>query len=180
VESRDFKLQKEAADINEIVEHAVERISSFANDKNIMIHLNLEPMFLVEFDSVLIHEVILNLIENALKYSPPNSNIFISSREVNDQVIVVIEDEGFGIAKEDQPRIFEKFYRSNQENSSIKGSGLGLYLVKYFIELHNGSIFLESAVGKGTKVTISLPTMDDSTALTDYNIGPSGDFKESV
>ena len=167
VESRDFKLNKDAADINKVIEATVKKLQPLAQQKSISMELELEPMFSIEIDAILIQEVILNIIENAIKYSGNDKSIFISSKEVVDEVIITIEDQGAGIPKEHQEQIFDKFYRGDQEKSSIKGSGLGLYLVKYFVELHKGKIHLESEVGQGTKITLSLPTLEDSPLITD-------------
>ena len=72
-------------------------------------------------------------------------------------MVFSVRDNGPGIAKEDRAHIFEKFFRGKAQQSNIKGTGLGLFLVKYFVELHGGEVFLESDVGKGTKVGFALP-----------------------
>ncbi len=157
VESRDFRISRDSADINEIIESVVEQLDTLSQSKHILIDIKLEPIFLVEMDQVLIHEVVLNLIENAIKYTPENGRVVVSSREVDDQVFVVVEDNGLGIPAEEQAQIFEKFYRGQLGRSQPRGSGLGLYLVKYFVELHGGRVFLESNVGSGTRVGFNLP-----------------------
>ncbi|MCB0385209.1 MAG: ATP-binding protein, partial [Bdellovibrionales bacterium] len=116
-----------------------------------------EPMFLIEMDSILIREVILNLIENAIKYTPDGGTVLILSREEDDMVRVVVQDTGVGIAPEEQARVFDKFVRGQQHSLITKGTGLGLYLVKYFIELHGGQVKMESEMGKGTRFEFSLP-----------------------
>jgi signal transduction histidine kinase len=109
-------------------------------------------------DVTLIVRVISNLVENAIKYSGEGSSIKIVSTDDEKWVYVKIEDNGAGIKKEDLEHIFDKFYRvKNDANHAIKGSGLGLYLVKYFVELHGGNIEVESEVGKGTTFSIKLP-----------------------
>lgn len=161
-ESKDFKPNKDAADINKIVEDVVSRLESLAKERQISMHLNLEPLFLIEVDPVMIREVILNLVENAIKYSKDGGEIEVETQEINDLVKVIVRDNGVGIPPADLERIFEKFYRGRQEKSSIKGSGLGLYLVKYFVELHNGELRIKSEDDIGTEVTISLPTFEES------------------
>ena len=108
-------------------------------------------------DRILIHEVILNLIENAIKYTPQGGHIKVSSTEIDEQVVVVVEDSGDGIDKSEIVKVFDKFHRGKDHSMKTKGSGLGLYLVKYFIELHGGEVFLESERGKGTTVGFTLP-----------------------
>lgn len=157
VESRDFRISKDASDINEIIEAVVTQLEPLARNKKINLAVALEPMFLIEVDQVLIHEVILNLVENAIKYTPDSGQVKISSQEVDDRVIIMVEDSGPGIPEREQAQIFEKFFQGELGKSQPKGSGLGLYLVKYFIELHSGKIFLESSAKQGTKVGFSLP-----------------------
>lgn len=157
VESREFKILKETADLNTVIENAVDRLLPLANSKSITIHLNLEPMFLIEFDVTLMTEVIQNLIENAIKYTSADGQIHITSTETETDVLVTIRDTGEGISPEDQQLIWKKFVRGKNQELKTKGSGLGLYLVKYFIELHGGKISLKSEIGKGTTFYISLP-----------------------
>lgn len=157
VESRDFKLNKEVVDINELIDQARQRLQQVAKDRRIQLECHLEPMFSIELDPTLIFEVILNLVENAIKYTPENGSVKVISQEVADRVSVLVEDNGPGIPVEDQSRIWEKFYRGSLHSMSTKGSGLGLYLVKYFIELHGGEVFLKSTPGQGTRIGFSLP-----------------------
>lgn len=162
VESRDFKIIKETADLNGVIETVVERLQPLAETKNLQIQLNLEPMFLIEFDVTLMTEVVLNLVENAIKYTPVNGHVFVNSFETSSEIILEIKDSGEGISAEDQMHIFKKFVRGKNQELKTKGSGLGLYLVKYFIELHGGSISLESTVGQGTTFRVRLPIDADS------------------
>jgi two-component system phosphate regulon sensor histidine kinase PhoR len=164
VESRDFRISKEAADINEIVFKVMEQLRPLAQNKSQTLNTNLEPMFSVELDSVLIQEVILNLVENAIKYTPEGGEITVSSKEIDDKVIFSVRDNGPGVSSEDKKKIFSKFYRVNANEAKQKGSGIGLYLVKYFIELHGGRVFVESELGCGAKIGFTLPVMDESIA----------------
>jgi two-component system phosphate regulon sensor histidine kinase PhoR len=157
VESKDFKINKETADINGVIENVIERTRPLAKSKSISIILNLEPMFLVEFDVTLMTEVMLNLVENAIKYTPINGQITIHTTETDTDVLVSVSDTGEGIDPEDQIHIWKKFVRGKNQELKSKGSGLGLYLVKYFIELHGGTITLKSELGKGTTFDVSLP-----------------------
>ncbi len=166
VESRNFSINKDSADMNEIIEAVVNQLEPLALNKRIMITKQLEPMFLIEVDQILVHEVVLNLIENAIKYTPEGGTVKVSSREVDDRVLVMVEDSGPGIPPNEQMRIFEKFYRGELGKTQSKGSGLGLYLVKYFVELHEGRVFLESTMGHGTRVGFSLPLGESGGVLT--------------
>lgn len=157
IEAKDFKIRKEVTDLNENIEKVIIQLIPLAQEKKIQIVSELEPMFSVELDTTLIREVILNLVENAIKYTPPQGQVTVTSQEKDDNVTVIVEDTGPGIPPEEQSQIWEKFTRGSQTASDSSGSGLGLYLVKYFIELHGGRVFLESMVGKGTKIGFSIP-----------------------
>ena len=174
VESRDFRINKDAADINEIIEVVISQLDPLAKHKKIQLLTTLDPIFLIEVDHVLIREVILNLVENAIKYTPEGGTVKVTSQEVDDQVFVVVEDTGPGIPTNEQEKIFEKFFRGELGKSQPKGSGLGLYLVKYFVELHNGKVFLDSSA-KGTRVGFSLPTNDIITEPDYKPISPVGE-----
>ena len=157
VESGTFKFKKEATDLNEVIENVYNQVLPLAKQKRIGLTLQLEPLFSIEIDSILIQEVILNLVENAVKYTPEEGSIYIRSTEENDWVSVVVEDTGPGISAEESSKVFEKFYRGETQRMTTKGSGLGLFLVKYFIELHGGRVKLKSQKGKGTQIGFDLP-----------------------
>ncbi len=178
VESRDFRINKESSDINEIIETVCEQLSRLAQTKAVHLNLQLEPMFLIEVDTVLMHEVVLNVVENAIKYSPDGAEVVVTSREVDGQVIVMVEDKGAGIPQEEQAHVFEKFYRGEMGKHQSKGSGLGLYLVKYFIEKHGGKVLLESEFGKGTKIGFSLP-INDGEATEAITPEPAGELHDA-
>lgn len=157
VESRDFQILKEVADLNEVIENVTERLKPVAKTKNVAVELNLEPMFLIEFDVTLMTEVFLNLIENAIKYTPTNGKVSVRTTETDTEILIEIQDTGEGIAPDDQLLIWKKFVRGRNQDQKTKGTGLGLYLVKYFIELHGGSITLKSDLGVGTTFYVRLP-----------------------
>lgn len=181
VEAKDFQIQKEVMDINESIERVISRLQPLAIEKGLSIEKALEPMFSIEADTTLIQEVIHNLIENAIKYTPALSTtgtrgrIVITSQERDDNVVVVVEDNGPGIDPRDQKDIWLKFTRGQNQmagGQEIRGTGLGLYLVKYFIELHGGQVFLESTPGIGTKIGFSIPISEESGAPADNETAP--------
>jgi len=158
LETSDIPLQKATKDINAVVAEVVDSKQFLAREKNISLSTELEPIFAFKFDAKLIRRVLSNLVENAIKYSPQGTSITVRSSEEADWVKVSVADRGAGIPPEEQDRIFSKFYRcGNDETSRVKGSGLGLYLVKYFVELHKGLVELKSEIGRGSVFTISLP-----------------------
>ncbi len=157
IESSNLQLNLSSVDINKIIENAVKGLEFERASKEIEINKNLSPLYPIKVDEKLIHRVIANIVENAIKYTPEKSSIDIISEDDEEWVYISIRDNGPGIPAEDLEHIFDKFYRvKNDDSHKIKGSGLGLYLVKYFIELHEGSIFVESEVGEGTTFNIKL------------------------
>lgn len=165
IESQEIKLQLRSKDINTLMTEVIDKCEFLAKKKNIQILSEFEPMFSIKIDEDLVRQVFTNLVENAIKYSPENSRILVTTEEHNGKIIVQVADQGIGIPSEDVPHIFTKFYRSQSvKNSSIGGSGLGLYLSKYFVELHQGDIKVESLQQKGSTFTVELP-MDLGTQL---------------
>lgn len=158
IESQGIELHKQSKDINQLIKDVVKKHEFLAQVKKIKIIQNLEPLFPLTIDPELMKQVLSNLIENAIKYSFENSKITINSKEINDIVVIEVIDTGMGIPSIDLPNVFMKFFRShNVKTSTIKGTGLGLYLASYFIQLHKGQIFAESEPGKGSKFIIHIP-----------------------
>ena len=157
IESKNLDIKRVSKDVNKIIEDVVHNLRFETKVKNIAIHTELAPLYPIYIDPVLINRVISNLLENAIKYSGDNSKIEVKTWDDEKFVYVKIEDNGPGIKAEDLENIFEKFYRvKNDSTHKIKGSGLGLYLVKYFVELHGGTISAKSDFGKGTIFQIKL------------------------
>lgn len=157
IESSNFGLNKVSKDVNSLIEAVVKDLSFSAGQKEIMIKKELAPLYPIQIDSTLITRVISNLVENAIKYSGNGSFVHVKTWDDDKWVYIEITDNGTGIPPEEISNIFEKFYRiKNDANHSIKGTGLGLYLVKYFVELHGGTISVESTLGKETKFLVKL------------------------
>ncbi len=158
IEGSKVHLNITSKDINTVIQEVVKTKALLASSKNIEIKMSLEPLFAFKFDVKLIQQVISNLIENAINYSPANSKVIIESKEEKSFIKISVVDEGSGIPEEEQEKIFTKFYRiSNTSTENPKGTGLGLYLVKYFVELHQGFVTLLSEPSKGSTFTINLP-----------------------
>jgi signal transduction histidine kinase len=158
IESEGVELHMQSRDVNALLKDVIRKHEFLAKVKRIPIESALEPLFPIQVDPELMKQVFSNLIENAIKYSPEESNVRVSSVERDGMVVVSIEDQGPGIPQDEVNNIFMKFFRSkNAKSSPIKGSGLGLYLAKYFTELHQGRILVESTYGKGSIFTVELP-----------------------
>lgn len=165
IESEKLKLNKESKDINQIIEKSVETFRAAASSKKVKITTNLEPLFPIKIDSALISKVINTLLDNAIKYSfqstkanNKESVIHVHSVERDQEVIVSVRDHGIGLSTEEKENLFTRFYRAkNEATAQNAGTGLGLYLTKYFIEAHQGRVEIESESGKGSEFRIVLP-----------------------
>ena len=105
-----------------------------------------------------LQEIVYNLCDNAIKYNRPEGTVKVSVVRSGSNAVLKVVDTGIGIAPEDQPRIFERFYRADKSHSRlIGGTGLGLSIVKHGIQLHHGEVHLESTLGTGTAITVRLP-----------------------
>jgi len=101
-------------------------------------------------------QVLINLLHNAIKFTPPGGRVHLSARQDGDRVLVSVSDTGVGIAAEDLPRIFERFYKADRSRSG-GGTGLGLAIARHLVEGHGGRIWVESQEGKGSTFSFSLP-----------------------
>tara|TARA_B100000749_G_scaffold280894_1_gene280505 strand:+ start:60488 stop:62326 length:1839 start_codon:yes stop_codon:yes gene_type:complete len=158
IETNEVKLELISKDVNAILKSVIDKLRYLAKEKNIEIIEDFEPVFSIRVDESLITQVFTNLVENAIKYSPEGTRIMVSTEELDGKVNIQVSDQGMGIPSEDQANIFDKFYRSSRvRNSSENGHGLGLYLTKYFIELHNGDISLDSQPQQGSTFSVNIP-----------------------
>jgi signal transduction histidine kinase len=116
-------------------------------------------------DAVRLEQVLLNLVENAIKYSPRGGQVHVRVARRNDQAEVAVTDEGIGIPEEARAHLFERFYRApNATAARINGTGIGLYVIREIVTLHGGSIAVTSAEGRGSTFTVSLPVLAESPA----------------
>ena len=151
-------LEREALDLAILLRRLGERLGATLAPGRLIVQAPGEPL-LVSADATRLEEVVLNLVENGLKYSQEHTTIMLLARHEAEGVVVSVADHGVGIAPADQPRVFERFYRADTSLArTTPGSGLGLYLCQAIIEAHGGRIWLQSALGRGTIVSFWLPT----------------------
>ena len=127
--------------------------------KNISVHVNeIPPSLSVQADYDYLERVLINLLDNAIKYGQEGGEITISADERDQEVQFSVRDNGIGIPKEDLPRIFERFYRVDKGRSQeLGGTGLGLSIVKHIIQAHGGRVWVESQLEKGSTFYFTLP-----------------------
>ena len=154
-----FKLKVQNIDIHNLIEQTIQNIKLQVENKEGEIETELnatEPMIMA--DRVHVTNIIFNLIDNALKYSKEKPMIKITTSNGNEGIFIAVEDNGIGISKENQKRIFDTMYRVPTGNiHNVKGFGLGLSYVKAVVEKHGGSIIVDSEIGKGSTFTLFLP-----------------------
>ena len=150
IENTAFPLNKEEYNLSEyITEGLNQTIKSFNHPQKVV--LNIQPNIKMKIDRTSFPSIILNLFENAVKYSPANSTITIGLKSSNGKTILSVADEGEGISNEEKANIFQKFYRvGNEEVRKTKGTGLGLYIVNYLVEQHNGVITVKDNSPNGS------------------------------
>lgn len=153
--SRD-QVKYEEFDLYECVSNIIVDMSLYAKTEEINLNLNGENA-IIEADKKLIIELVSNLISNAIKYNYSGGNVYIDVADGTDEVTIIVKDDGIGISKEDQERVFERFFMVKRSDGKKTGTGLGLALVKHIVKMHGGDIDLESELRKGSKFTIKLP-----------------------
>lgn len=162
LEKKELEINKESTNIHEILEDAIEHVNLIIEDRQGSITTHLEATrTTVLLNEVHFTNVLVNVLDNAIKYSSDAPLINVYSENVKDFIIIKIKDQGIGMSKVAQKRIFEKFYREHTGDvHNVKGHGLGLSYVKRIIEDHNGQIFVESEKGKGSTFIIKIPLIN--------------------
>ena len=144
--------------IEDVFQAAIQLCRPKAEDKKIRIDLDCEKGTTAVFDPTLIEQAVVNLLDNAIKYSEPEGTVQIKSHKTNSEVIINVQDHGIGIAQKHLPRLFERFYRVDKSRSRKEGgTGLGLAIVKHIAQAHSGHVAVESDIGEGSRFSIHLP-----------------------
>ena len=158
-ESNGRGLPMEKVNLAEVAQQSIERNAPLAKEKEIKIKSQLDEISIKGNPQSLV-ELISILINNAVKYSSTGKSLSLSLRKMGKYAVIEVKDEGIGIAKEDLPHIFDRFYRADTSRSKSKtdGYGLGLAIAKSIADLHQGSIQATSKLGKGSTFTVKLPT----------------------
>lgn len=154
------KIEKTENDMSQLVDACVSQVQVLLKEHNL--HINVEkdddiPQIMCNYDGI--SRALTNYLSNAIKYAPENStiNVRLYKESENNQIVVTVRDEGIGIAPEFQKKVFERFYRVENKTHSVKGTGLGLHLVKTTIEKHHGHVFVNSQPNHGSTFGFTLP-----------------------
>ena len=157
LDEKDTSLCEEEVELDALVQEACERLQPAAERKRVTLSAETEPILFRGVKQVL-SEMIYNLCDNAIRYNKEGGAVFVTLKQKADRISLTVRDTGIGIAKEEQGRIFERFYRVDASRSAENGgTGLGLSIVNHGAALHNGKIFIESEIGNGTSIEISMP-----------------------
>ena len=159
LEKNQLDISKDRVDVHDIIHDAMAHVELIVDDRGGYINLHLEA----ESSEVLASDmhftnVIVNILDNAIKYSPEAPKIDVYTEVANNNIIIKIKDQGAGMSKAVLKKVFEKFYREHTGNiHNVKGHGLGLAYVKKIIEDHQGEVYVESEKGKGSTFYVKLP-----------------------
>ena len=157
IETGKAELRRVPTNLNSLIEEVVGQMRPQAESKPVTVTTDFNANLPVtKVDKDRIHQTLINLVHNAIKFNNPGGKVTISTTFLNESAIVSVSDTGMGISKEDLPHIFERFYKADKARSQ-GGSGLGLAIAKHTIQAHGGSISVKSEEGKGTTITFDLP-----------------------
>ncbi len=165
IEKQDIKLNLQNLNAHDIISKVADNVNLQILDKDGKLFLKLEAEnFKIEADEVHFSNVVFNLLDNAIKYSKGDLVIEMITRNEKDMFVLQVKDNGIGMNKETQARVFEKFYRAHTGNiHNVKGFGLGLSYVKAIVEAHGGKVKVDSILGKGSTFSAYFPVVQENT-----------------
>jgi two-component system phosphate regulon sensor histidine kinase PhoR len=157
------KIVIEEIGLKPVLEMAIQACASKASKKTVRVDLDCPESVTARINPQLFEQAVVNLVDNAIKYSLPSTQVRVDVSVGEGGITVAVTDEGRGIEKEHFPRLFERFYRVDRDRSrEMGGTGLGLAIVKHIAQVHGGSVSVDSSVGKGSTFRIHLPAIHDS------------------
>jgi two-component system phosphate regulon sensor histidine kinase PhoR len=156
IEQPGFSINFQKVDLKAILEEIIVLLEGKAEEKQVKLELQADEESIIEGDLYRLKQIFINLINNAIAYTPSNGEVCVSINKEQDKIQVVVADTGIGITQNELPRIFERFYRIDKARSrNSGGTGLGLAIVKHLVDAHHGSIKVTSSQGKGTTFIVS-------------------------
>ena len=158
IESGTVKFSREPVDIAAVIQQVLSAVRQLADSKNIELKSDIDQQLgFLQGEEGKIQSMVMNLVNNAIKFTPENGRVTISARRQGQELVINVSDTGLGIPKEELAKIFNRFYRVHRPGKQIRGTGLGLAIVKEIVRLHGGRIEVESEVDKGSTFTVFLP-----------------------
>ena len=160
LDAAQMKCEMSTLRLDEMIVECVQAVRGIAKKKKIKLKVFIEEAIELKGDQKKLMSVLLNLLDNAIKYSPKNREVSVTlalGKADPRKALIVLVDKGPGIPLAEQPRVFTRFYRGSKSRSETDGSGLGLAIAQRFLELHGGRITLESEEGQGCSFTVELP-----------------------
>jgi len=169
IEKGELQLKQTVVDLNHLVQQVREMVVYMVEqqDQSLRLDLHAGPIFL-HLDTNRIQQVLYNLLNNAIKYTPPGGEICLTTAVSQDTVVLQVSDNGHGMTVEQQAQAFQLYYRSDEADTyDARGKGIGLYIVKMLIEAHSGRVTLQSQPDEGCTVTVYFPRLQSSHIVPD-------------
>jgi heavy metal sensor kinase len=161
-DSGQIKMNFASVNLSKMVQDIAEDASILSEIKGVDVKCDIEANLYIEADQPRLHQAVLNIVDNAIKYTPEGGKISIELKNGGSFANIIVSDTGMGIPAEQLPRIFDRFYRVDKARAStIQGSGLGLSIVKWIVDAHNGKINVQSKLHEGTTFTLNMPVMNN-------------------
>lgn len=155
IEAGRYVVKPVALDVSQIFEEAYSLLAPLASEKGIDLSFNVEPGLQIKADPERLFQVLSNLIGNAIKFTPRQGNIGISAMSAGEEIVFSVRDSGEGIAPDDLPHVFDRYWTQTENNPT--GSGLGLYITQGIVKAHGGRIEAESKQGQGSEFRFTVP-----------------------
>lgn len=161
IEKEGYTLSLQPVNVQDVIERSIRSVSGKLKNREMTIQSDCPPDLSVKADPERLVQVLVNLLSNAVSYSKPGTPIKVTATASEGVASISVTDRGIGIPAEEQPRLFERFYRVDRARSRDSGgTGLGLSIVKHLVDLHGGTISVESEPGKGSTFTVNIPLID--------------------
>ncbi len=159
--SKTLSIEKQPADVIQLMQEVIRDMQPSADAKSLQLSLDCQPLLatgerVVEMDRNRLHQALTKVLENAIDFTPPQGDVQVMAGCTEADILLTVADNGIGMSSDDQAQVFEVFHRGSN-SSSHKGVGLGLTLVRHIMEAHGGSVSVQSALGKGTRIELRLP-----------------------